>query len=366
MIRKFFILLIVSSFSSFYIFSQSLYLQDIGQNIPYLHVKFEWSQVESASSYNFQISDSESFSSVVVNVTTTSLMYIDTDNINWGQLYYYRVVDNASGVWSEVKNFSTASKISNATTQITDANYNDDGLTIFGAYFDFYSAAIDRNGREVWHSAVPQSNYVGGMVYYSTDYFGNWYGLEYQGSSIENITPGIKFNYKNEVLWKDPSDNLSHHEIIQLPNGNYMGLVEDDPVYFPVPNDIGVSSCPFVAWIGDRIVEWDANTKEEVWSWSTFNHFSIEDYDKIGGSNTKCCIENRLDWTHANAFFYVLTALHGLHVLGGLYYWAKVVTQLFKENYNVSKIKHNIELCAIYWHFLLVVWFVLFGLMVVT
>jgi cytochrome c oxidase subunit III len=68
----------------------------------------------------------------------------------------------------------------------------------------------------------------------------------------------------------------------------------------------------------------------------------------------------------ANAFFYVLTALHGLHVLGGLYYWTKVVTQLFKKNYNVSKIKHNIELCAIYWHFLLVVWFILFGLMVVT
>ena len=68
----------------------------------------------------------------------------------------------------------------------------------------------------------------------------------------------------------------------------------------------------------------------------------------------------------ANAFFYVLTALHGLHVLGGLYFWAKVTMQLFKDNYNVSKIKHNIELCAIYWHFLLVVWFVLFGLMVVT
>ena len=40
----------------------------------------------------------------------------------------------------------------------------------------------------------------------------------------------------------------------------------------------------------------------------------------------------------ANAFFYVLTALHGLHVLGGLYYWAKVTTQLFKSNYNLSLI----------------------------
>jgi cytochrome c oxidase subunit 3 len=68
----------------------------------------------------------------------------------------------------------------------------------------------------------------------------------------------------------------------------------------------------------------------------------------------------------ANAFFYVLTALHGLHILGGLFFWAKVTRQLFKNNYNVKKIKQNVELCAIYWHFLLIVWFVLFGLMVAT
>ena len=68
----------------------------------------------------------------------------------------------------------------------------------------------------------------------------------------------------------------------------------------------------------------------------------------------------------ANAFFYVLTALHALHVLGGLYFWAKTTTQLFKSNYNISKIKQNVELCAIYWHFLLVVWLVLFGLMALT
>ena len=68
----------------------------------------------------------------------------------------------------------------------------------------------------------------------------------------------------------------------------------------------------------------------------------------------------------ANAFFYVLTSLHGLHILGGLYFWGKVTTQLFKKNYNIVKVKQNIELCAIYWHFLLIVWFVLFGLMVST
>ena len=68
----------------------------------------------------------------------------------------------------------------------------------------------------------------------------------------------------------------------------------------------------------------------------------------------------------ANAFFYLFTALHGLHVLGGLFFWGRATTKLFTNKYGVSKIQHAIELCAIYWHFLLVVWLILFGLMIAT
>ena len=68
----------------------------------------------------------------------------------------------------------------------------------------------------------------------------------------------------------------------------------------------------------------------------------------------------------ANAFFYLFTALHGAHVLGGLFFWGKATTKLFTKNFSVLKIKQAIELCAIYWHFLLIVWFILFGLMIAT
>jgi cytochrome c oxidase subunit 3 len=68
----------------------------------------------------------------------------------------------------------------------------------------------------------------------------------------------------------------------------------------------------------------------------------------------------------ANAFFYLLTTLHGVHLLGGLLFWGNTTSSLFKENYKFSKLQQRIELCAIYWHFLLAVWFVLFGLMLFT
>ena len=66
----------------------------------------------------------------------------------------------------------------------------------------------------------------------------------------------------------------------------------------------------------------------------------------------------------ANAYFYVFTTLHGLHLLGGLIYWNIAIRKVwFPNEVVVIKTKHTLELCAIYWHFLLAVWVVLFGLM---
>ena len=64
----------------------------------------------------------------------------------------------------------------------------------------------------------------------------------------------------------------------------------------------------------------------------------------------------------ANAFFYLFTTLHGLHLIGGIYFWGKTTAKFLKNN-NKKNINHLIEICAIYWHFLLAVWIVLFGLM---
>ncbi|MBV8034643.1 bb3-type cytochrome oxidase subunit III [Roseateles sp.] len=55
----------------------------------------------------------------------------------------------------------------------------------------------------------------------------------------------------------------------------------------------------------------------------------------------------------AGSFFYVLTALHGLHVLGGLLAWAWVLRAPDAAAWRIA-------LCARYWHFLLAVWVVLF------
>jgi len=67
----------------------------------------------------------------------------------------------------------------------------------------------------------------------------------------------------------------------------------------------------------------------------------------------------------ANAFFYMLTALHGLHLLGGLWVWARTTVKL-QRGAAVHEVRLSVELCTVYWHFLLVIWLVLFGLLMFT
>jgi cytochrome c oxidase subunit 3 len=68
----------------------------------------------------------------------------------------------------------------------------------------------------------------------------------------------------------------------------------------------------------------------------------------------------------ATAFFYVLTGLHGLHVLGGLAVWGRTTAIMWRGGSELGAVRLSVELCAMYWHFLLLVWLVLFGLLLAT
>jgi cytochrome c oxidase subunit 3 len=67
----------------------------------------------------------------------------------------------------------------------------------------------------------------------------------------------------------------------------------------------------------------------------------------------------------AYAFFYLLTALHALHLLGGLVAWGRVMARVW-SGATALQVHESMGLCAVYWHFLLLVWAVLFGLVLAT
>jgi cytochrome c oxidase subunit 3 len=67
----------------------------------------------------------------------------------------------------------------------------------------------------------------------------------------------------------------------------------------------------------------------------------------------------------AAAFFYLLTAVHGLHMLGGMWVWARSTIRVW-TGAEADSVRLSIELCTVYWHFLLLVWIVLFGMLLST
>ena len=67
----------------------------------------------------------------------------------------------------------------------------------------------------------------------------------------------------------------------------------------------------------------------------------------------------------ANAFFYFLTALHGLHLLGGMWVWCRSTSRVL-TGADAQSVRLSVELCTVYWHYLLLVWIVLFALLLLT
>lgn len=64
----------------------------------------------------------------------------------------------------------------------------------------------------------------------------------------------------------------------------------------------------------------------------------------------------------ANSFFYLITAAHGLHLIGGLVALGRTTAKVWRGA-EMAQVRLSVELCAIYWHFLLLVWLVLLGLL---
>ncbi len=94
------------------------------------------------------------------------------------------------------------------------------------------------------------------------------------------------------IVWASPDVTLPggadaysvHHEVFPMPDGDYLALVQDDRTLIIAgqPRD----------YAGDRIVQFDHHTSEVVWTWSTFDDYSLRDFHpNIGPS----------DWTHGNA-----------------------------------------------------------------
>ncbi len=294
-----------------FIFSWDLLKPIDGATLNQTHVLFEWEQQPNNAFYVLTVSENIEFQGCIIceQYIDESLIYIAKDVLNWNTQYWWKITayDNNNQLISQVHELNIGSPIANATANIYENNIQE-GLTIFGSFFDYYSAVIDQNGNEIWNSGNQD------LIFYNTDKYGRFFGAEFIGNNAENNYPGIKFSFENGIEWQEPGTNFIHHDIFQLPNGNYIGLGTSNnqgvipfgpwtPLFQALGYNADGQTVEF-NWMGDKIIEWNADTKEEVWTWDTFDHFNMEDYDSLGGIWFEAYNTGRFDWTHANAIWF--------------------------------------------------------------
>jgi cytochrome c oxidase subunit 3 len=72
-----------------------------------------------------------------------------------------------------------------------------------------------------------------------------------------------------------------------------------------------------------------------------------------------------LPTTHHSSFFYVLTALHGLHLLGGIVGFG-IALRAAARGLLTARAHIPLKVCALYWHAMDAIWIYLFLLLVIV
>ena len=115
----------------------------------------EWNQLNQLEDYEFQVSLSSNFESLVTSGTTTNVFSVQISNLNPNTLYYWRVRANVDGqvsLWSDIWSFTTNNSLSltetellkqivifpNPTNKMLNIKYND---LIGDLKYEIYDAA---------------------------------------------------------------------------------------------------------------------------------------------------------------------------------------------------------------------------------
>ena len=120
--------------------------------INYIHVLFEWDELSDIDMYNLKVSLD---GLIVLDINTNNFFYIDENNIDWNNTYSWQACDSSNlSNCSDNYTFSTGSEIDLGELNLTIANSEkySDGVTVFGHIDDPFSAAIDKDGNQIWNS----------------------------------------------------------------------------------------------------------------------------------------------------------------------------------------------------------------------
>ena len=311
-----------------------------------IHVWFEWKQEPDASQYNIQISRDPLFSNLIQDINITKPLYIEKNVLDWNTTYFWRVrsvyLDDSYGFWIGQSSFSTNSRqIQHFDVTFDDINSIQDGLVMFGQFSpELMVGIIDKYGNELWNSGSPEEDHQLGTLLNYVSSSGQLFG--------KSSTSGIQFNFNHDIIWQSPSNTpIDLHEVQKLPNGNYISFV---PIFELGPiaqgnwtssfQDLGYQADGITIeypWLAQRIIEWDKDTGQEVWSWNAFDYIDMNQYDKQAELWWDAYVSGRFDWLHSNAFYFD-------EIESAIYISLRHLNQITKISYPSGEVLYSIGL----------------------
>ena len=285
--------------------------------LSYTHIVFEWEQEAGAVEYNLQVSSSPNFLDLIVDIIDPSLMFILKEGIEWNTEYFWRVGSiDASGQsleWIDTYTFEVGNYldfISLNTIMLNENSYSD-GYNLFGSLLEKKAWIMDSDGEFIWYSDTLNINPLSNILEN-----GSLLGINFTDDGLTSYDSKLAVEYSIDrgIEWSNPDSLFAHHDMLLLPNGNYLLLIKEiqnGPIPYgswtPAFQSIGYIADGVtneLPWEGDRIVEINPNSNEIVWSWSVFDHYNMIDYDTLGGYWNSALEYLKYDWTHCNSLFY--------------------------------------------------------------
>jgi len=197
-----------------------------------------------------------------------------TSGLEFGKSYEWCVTDGEPPSGDEtVHHFSTqeipAVFPEFVITRPPGAGPVEPGLTLFNIYvYKDAICAIDEYGEVVYFISTDETS-VGDVRLLPNGL------LRFMGNkTCHEITLDAS------LLWVNPISYIVSHDATSMPNGNILTIADD---FRMIQGQL---------YIGNCIVEFDRHTKEEAWTWNTFDHYSPDN----GGPLP--------DWVPGNAAFY--------------------------------------------------------------
>ena len=299
-------------------------------SLNYKQILFEWEQERDALKYNLQIMNVEE-ESIVVDIMDSTLIAIISDNLDFGNEYMARLrVEYLNNEYSEFLDsiYFTINELSEYFIN----NLNTVEIEIIDTseenWFSFQNGhIIDKYGDVILFFPFEDK-----FMLTSQLSNGDMLGLSSLSPPLQG---GNILKLNGEIVWNTPV-NYVHHDIIALPNGNYMGLVNETftaPIHSTWQSDLENFGIESVEWRGDIIVEWD-EAGNEIWNWKTSEHYSLLDIGEVSYGINQINNGISYDWTHCNAIFFDTTE-------SAIYLSARNLSRITKIDYPSGNIIWN-------------------------